>query len=428
MVGAAILSVAVLAGAAVFAGMFPGSPALADPSAVASTPAGAPPSGTVLDPSGPASPSALSPSASLPSGFVPIDLFAVQPVPLLNPTDAPGDSIFRFDPGRRMPDQSPAWLMLKAAGRIVLSGGKIGLLDEDVDPLVGPGTGRNVPAARTLDLTWSRWIVEPPAWGLDVKGNSYRDLSYWNLCGPGAVSVTLYYWQKLTGHPNVMGAAGYYLDPYESAGADWPSRGPSLPTSGGKRLGTYWSGSDTVSGFTAHGRGFLMYMAMATKPASWTSRGIDIFVDGLGRARYPTLGAPPDYMTAGLNWEASGRHADGWVETYYTIVPRWDPFIARDLQVAVMLDVGRDGVPIVASADTYYLPNWQNGSRTPHTRHAIAIVGYDNSAKPPTYTYLDTCGRGCNSRAGNRPGQIHVIAQDRLVKAVTANYGMGFIW
>jgi hypothetical protein len=287
-----------------------------------------------------------------------------------------------------------------------------------------------VPAARTLDLTWTRWVVEPPAAGKDAKGDRYYDLSYWNLCGPGATTITLYYWQQLTGAPNVTGTAGWYRDPYVAAGSYWPKNGPVFTQPNGKPqpLGTYWSGADSVSGFTAHGRGFLMYAAMKVKPAGWTSPGVDIMVDAEGRPRYPLLGAPPADIQAALNWEASGHQASGWQDTYYTSVGRWDPTLARDLQVAVMLDIGRDGVPIVMAVDTVGLPNWQNGSRTPHTRHAITIVGYNNAANPPTYTYLDTCGRGCNSRAGNTGGQIHVISQAGMVAALTAAHGMNFIW
>jgi hypothetical protein len=93
-----------------------------------------------------------------------------------------------------------------------------------------------------------------------------------------------------------------------------------------------------------------------------------------------------------------------------------------------MLDVGRDGVPVVAAVDTFDLPNWQKGSATPHTRHAITIVGYDNSANPPTYSYIDTCGYACNPRGGNRNGQIHVIAQSQMVASMTDAVGIGFTW
>jgi hypothetical protein len=50
------------------------------------------------------------------------------------------------------------------------------------------------------------------------------------------------------------------------------------------------------------------------------------------------------------------------------------------------------------------------------------------AANPPTFTYLDTCGRSCNSRGGSRNGQIHVISHTRMVKALTDAYGSGFVW
>jgi len=135
-----------------------------------------------------------------------------------------------------------------------------------------------------------------------------------------------------------------------------------------------------------------MYMAMAAKPAGWTSSGIDIFVDGLGASSIRPRAPRADYFEAGLNWEVSDHNVAGWVETWYTSVSRADPTLARDLTAAVMLDVGRDGVPVVAAVDTFDLPNWQAAtpSKTTHTRHAVAIVGYDNAANPPTFTYLDT--------------------------------------
>jgi hypothetical protein len=58
----------------------------------------------------------------------------------------------------------------------------------------------------------------------------------------------------------------------------------------------------------------------------------------------------------------------------------------------------------------------------------VTIVGYDNAASPPTYTYIDTCGRGCNSRAGNQNGKLHVIAQDQMVAAIQDTLGSGFLW
>ena len=358
--------------------------------------------------------------------FSPINVFA-SPTPDPSRGPSPTDYFFGFDSRRPAGTQGVDWLSAKAAGRIALVDGRIVTLAASADPMTLRG-GAAVPAARTLDTTWSRWVVEPPGYGLDAKGNHYSDLSYWNLCGPGAATVALYYWQQLTGRPNVTGTAGYFVDPYATEGAAWPSPGPSLPSASGKRIGTYWSGSDRVNGFTANGRGFVMYMAMLSQPATWSASGIAVFAGGSGTPLYPTRGASRQNIQAGLNWEISGQDASTWLDTWYTSVTRADPALARDLQAAVTLDVGRDGIPVVVALDTFDLPNWQAGSSTPHTRHAVAIVGYDNSANPPTYTYLDTCGRSCNSRGGNQNGQIHVVSQSAMVAAIMDRVGSGFVW
>jgi hypothetical protein len=374
---------------------------------------------------------ASDPASPAGSGFVPIDMFATPPPPAeapsrpsYNSTDKP----FHPSPARPFTGQSVDWLTLKAAGRVALIDGRTVILSATENPLLMPATGLAVPAAHSLDTTWTRWIVEPPGRGTDEKGNKYTDRSYWNLCGPGATTVTLYYWQRLTGHPNVTGTAGYFVDPYAAEGAPWPSPGPLVAYSKGKPIGTYWSGSDGVSGFTAHGRGFVMYMATKSQPPTWKATGIAVWADDKNAPYYPTRGASLDAIEAGMNWEASGHNPDSWFDSWYGTVNTFDPTLARDLQVAVMLDVGRDGVPLVAGVDTFDLPNWQAGATTPHTRHAVAIVGYNNTANPPTFSYIDTCGHSCNPRTGNKNGQVHVIAQSKMVAALQDAVGMGFTW
>jgi hypothetical protein len=366
------------------------------------------------------------PGQSLGPTFQPINVVAT-------PTPAPARGAFPTDPSffsdslRPLPTQSIDWLGLKASGRVAVVDGHVTVLGAAVDPLAVPSTGLVAPARRVLDTSWTRWIVEPPGYGSDEKGTHYSDLSYWNLCGDGAATAALWYWRQLTGHPDVTGTAGYFLDPYANEGVPWPTGGPTVAVSNGKRIGTYWSGSDRVSGLTAHGRGFVMYLAMAAQPATWQATGLAVFARG-AKALYPTAGTSRQNILAGLNWEVSGHDPNAWTQAYYTSVIRSDPTLARDLSTAVMLDVGRDGVPVVAAVDTFNLPNWQAGSATPHTRHAVAIVGYDNTSKPPTFTYIDTCGRSCNDRGGNQNGQIHVIPQSQMVLAIQNVAGSGFIW
>ena len=383
------------------------------------------------------------PTAPPGSGFIAIDMFAVpvEPTPAptvsgtsasptrLKPTFVSTDKPYHPSQTRPIPAQSNEWLIAKSSGRIALVDGRTVTLGAKADPLLRPATGIRVPSAHTLDLSWARWIVEPPGRGTDEMGTDYNDPSYWNMCGPGSSTVALYYWQQLTGHPDVTGTRGWFVDPYAAEGVPWPSPGPIVAaTSGGKPLGTYWSGSDSVDGFTAHGRGFVMYMAMQTQPPVWKATGIAVWADDKGAPYYPTRGASLDNIQTGVNWEVSGRNSTDWVDGWYGTVNSYDPTLARDLQVAVMLDVGRDGVPVIAAVDTFDLPNWQAGTNTPHIRHAVSIVGYDNTSSPPTFTYIDTCGAECNPRSGNGNGQVHVIAQSGMVAAMQDAVGVGFSW
>jgi hypothetical protein len=372
--------------------------------------------------SGTSSPTPIEPT------FQPIDVLATPTAP---PSKGalPTDQVDSPAPRRPVPAQAPDWLALKGAGRIALVGGKTVVLEAGADPLVNPSTGALVPATDILDTSYARWIIEPLGYGKDEKGNSFSDRNLWNLCEPGATTVALYYWQQLTGHPNVTGTAGYFLDPYAAEGAAWPVPGPTVVrSSSGARIGTYWSGSDRLNGYTAHARGYIMYLGMAVAPPGWQSKGIAVYAAANGRPLYPTIGAPRTNIQVALNWEASGHDPAAWSAFWYASVMRFEPTAARDLQMAVTLDVGRDGVPVVVELDTHGLPNWQAGSKTPHIRHAVTIVGYDNASKPPTYTYIDTCGRSCNSRAGNHNGALHVIAQSQMVSAMQDTVGSGFVW
>ena len=424
LVAGSVALAAVLAGAALFAGL-PGPRG-----EIAATA----PSAEVMPGQTTAGPTAtavqIPTPAPTPAGpkFQPIDVFAT-------PTAAPSHGALPTDqvdspaPRRPVPTQSAEWLSLKAAGRIALVDGQVVVLDADADPLMNPGTGLPVPAARTLETAYARWIIEPQGNGSDARGNRYTDRNYWNLCEAGATTTALYYWQQLTGRPDVTGTAGYFLDPYAAEGASWPSPGPTVArSSGGARIGTYWSGSDSVNGYTAHARGYIMYIGMAMQPPGWQSTGEAVYADASGKPLYPTIGAPRTNIQVALNWEASGHDGAGWAEFWYASVMRFDPTTARDLQMAVKLDVGRDGVPMVVELDTHDLPNWQAGAATPHIRHAITIVGYDDAASPPTYTYLDTCGRACNDRGGNQNGQVHVVPQSQMVAAMQDTVGSGFIW
>ncbi len=384
---------------------------------------------TTLDPTAEVTATPTASPTAFPSGpaFQAVDLFVV---PSAAPSRGaqPTDPSFARDSRRPLAAQTGPWLQLKSAGRIALIDGQVVVLSLDANPMINPSTGKPVPPARRLDVTWSRWIVEPYGYGRDSKGNAYSDRSHWNLCGPGATAAALYYWQLATGHPNVTGTAGWFLDPYAAEGVPWPKPGPAVAMSGKTRLGLYWAGTDKVNGFEAHGRGYMMYLATAVQPPGWQSTGMAVYASADGKPLYPTRGSSRANIQAALNWEVSNHNQEGWAEAWYASVLRPDTTLAVDLRTAVMLDVGRDGVPVVAAVDTADLPNWQDGKNTPHTRHAVTIVGYDNTARPPTYTYIDTCGRACNHRANNRNGQVYVISQAAMVKAISNRVGSGFVW
>ena len=70
------------------------------------------------------------------------------------------------------------------------------------------------------------------------------------------------------------------------------------------------------------------------------------------------------------------------------------------------------------TVDTGYLPNWSRA-----LGHAIAIVGYDDSAG--TYAYVDTCGKACNGSSQATNGGVWHVAQSKMHSAIAA-FGAGY--
>jgi hypothetical protein len=134
-------------------------------------------------PSGAPSPSTV--PTPTPSPAILVDVFA-------SPTAAPASGALPTDqvdapaPRRPIPVQSSEWLALKASGRIALVGGRVEILPPTADPLLDLATGGPLPATRTFDTSYSRWIIEPLAYGRDAKGQKFSDRNYWNLCEAGA--------------------------------------------------------------------------------------------------------------------------------------------------------------------------------------------------------------------------------------------------
>ena len=244
------------------------------------------------------------------------------------------------------------------------------------------------PAAHLLDTSVVAHVVEPPGSGDDDRGVYYSDRNYWNFCAPGAVTAALSFFNAHT----TSWPAGTFREPY----------GPHAGAS-------YWSSSDSASGYHAVGRAYLMHIAMQVQPPNFTTPGLASF------HTYPTTGATLGDSRDVLNWEASG-HASTWKSFFYQVVP------ASGLSSATLHhDITRDifgGHAVLATVDTAYLPNWSRS-----LGHSILIIGYDDNAG--TYAYIDTCGARCNGSAQATNGGVWHVAQGRLHTAIVA-LGAGY--
>jgi hypothetical protein len=119
-----------------------------------------------------------------------------------------------------------------------------------------------------------------------------------------------------------------------------------------------------------------------------------------------------------LNWEASG-HAGNWSTYYYTAL--WYNQVSQSqLLTYVQNDVGINHVPAVVDINAQRLPNWHNNGGV--TSHWIAIIGYSSTS---TYTYIDTCGVGCNNN-GSANG-VYTVSQSTLYTAMQQNNGTGAV-
>lgn len=260
------------------------------------------------------------------------------------------------------------------------------------------------PAAKTLSYSVTSKMVEPEGSSTyDDLHHAYTDANYWNFCTAGAATTALYYWIPTA---VTTRAAGYFTEPAYSIFG---------------RKTTYWkasdtgTSSDTSDGYATKARNYLMYIAEYSKPPSFGSPGVVYFGDAQIGHAYGTL---PDVKEV-LNWEASG-HSASYANFFYLY--RNTPYITSSSNLAsyVRADIGGVGKPLVASVDTYYLPNWP----ATHVVHAITVIGYSDVTN--TYAYLDTCGDNCGSTSN---GGIHYISYSNLYTAVHAvGSGGGIVW
>lgn len=187
---------------------------------------------------------------------------------------------------------------------------------------------------------------------------------------------------------------------------------------------TWWdaydtgTSSDTSNGYVSRGRGYVMYMAEKVDPPSFDEPGIiDFSVAG-------TNGGNMRSVTEALNWELSGRNEDFWKGYWYgytlASASTKSEFIGR-----VRTNLFDFGSPVVVFLYTYkdsdtHLPNWSR-----NVKHAIAIVGYNNSTEK--LTYVDTCGRDCNGSGNNTNGGTHTMDWSEMWELMRAWSSGGYI-
>jgi hypothetical protein len=329
-------------------------------------------------------------------GALVLSVIVAQPSSAGSPTGYSTGGVLPPEPGS---GQDQAFVIAKEQGRVrVHPDGRVEILS--TAPVV------SYQSSVQLDTTtWTGKVWEPQGTGTDdaIPPKSYTDNNYWNFCGPGATAVALWYWTTY-GRPFVTGiATAAYTEP-----------NPGLVT----HAITTWAATDAVS----NGRGAIMYLAENERPAPdaslWTWPGVIDWTSS-----YPNDGTPVDRIRDALNWEISDHVS---VAAPYA----WVPYTASLTQSALHTDVQRDiagqGTPLVANVATssgrYNLPNWgKRGS----VNHSITIVGYDDSKG--TYTYIDTCGPGCNNSGA--PAGVYTVSQQTLWALLGAETDHdGIIW
>lgn len=249
---------------------------------------------------------------------------------------------------------------------------------------VGPNAVPAVPAAKLLSTSYSDTIWEPATVGTDAAGHSYTDYYMGQMCGPGATTVALDYWNNV----NTRAVGGHnYSDPH---------------------ITTYWNDS--------HERAYMMYIATQVRPPYYTSAG------EMSYGSYPSASTANQDLDDALNWEASNHNSSSWFTYFYLLVTPGNLSLTT-LRNNVASDIGNYNVPPVVSVNDAYLPDWSNSSYKGGS-HDIAVIGYDNNAG--TFTYAETCTAGVCGTAGTGH---YTITQQQLYNAIENDNGNGaLVW
>src|SRR5450759_4107938 len=325
-------------------------------------------------------------------GALVLSVIVAQPSSAGSPTGNSTGGVLPPEPGS---GQDPAFVIAKEQGRVrVHPDGHVEIL------ATAPAVSYQ--SSVQLDTSWTGSVWEPQGSGTDDAGFKYTDNNYWNFCGPGATAVALWYWTNGKTFDTGIATAAY------------SEPNTALAT----HASTTWAATDGVS----KGRGAIMYLAENELPTPdkslWTWSGVIDWTSS-----YPNDGTPVNRIRDALNWEISGHSS---VTGPYA----WTPYSASLTQSALHTDVQRDiagqGTPLVANVATssgrYHLPSWgKRGS----VNHSITIVGYDDAKG--NYTYIDTCGPGCNNSGA--PAGVYTVSQQTLWALVGAETDHdGIIW
>jgi len=332
-------------------------------------------------------------------GALVLSVIVAQPSSAGSPTGNSTGGVLPPEPGS---GQDQAFVIAKEQGRVrVHPDGHVEIL------ATAPAVSYQ--SSVQLDTTWTGSVWEPQGSGTDdaVPPKSYSDNNYWNFCGPGATAVALWYWTAGKAFDTTIPPAAYTE----------PNASLSIKAT------TTWAATDSAS----NGRGAIMYLAENERPAPdaslWTWHGVIDWTSS-----YPNDGTPVDRIRDALNWEISGETSQS--PTSVTGPYAWMPYSASLTQSAlhtyVQRDIAGQGTPLVANVATssgrYHLPNWgKRGS----VNHSITIVGYDDANG--TYTYIDTCGPGCNNSGA--PAGVNTVSQQTLWALLGAETDHdGIIW
>jgi len=235
-------------------------------------------------------------------------------------------------------------------------------------------------AQASLNYAPAQAVSEPPITGVDSSGQAYTDEYMWNLCGPGATTVSLGYWSAV----NRLKGKAKYTDPH---------------------MTTTWGNSAYYS--------YVEYIATKSYPPSYTSAG------EMSWETYPDAYTAFNDVRDALNWEASG-HSASYMNYFYVVAG-----LSDNTEIAFENDVQTDvttyGVPVIVSVNDSYLPDWP---ATTKTSHFINILGYNFTKQ--TFTYDETCGKVSCATEGTG---VYTISMAQLWKGMNDDDGNGgFIW